>query len=324
MTKVCEQIRELLASSERIILLSHHNPDGDTLGSMLALWHHLSPGRKIRMACSDPVPELYRFLPGWEEVLTNEEALAKKETYDLAVAVDASDLGRLGPGGGELIARAQVVVSIDHHATGEPFGNPAWIDPDAAATGELVWALLRDCLTEEIATALYTAIITDCGSFRYANTTAQTLTIAGKLVEAGADPHLIATRVFETRSFASLKLLERALGTLEVDGTGQLGWMELTEEMFQATGATQEAGEGFVNYVRMIEGVRLAILFRENSGKVRVSLRSLDVDVGKLAATFGGGGHVRAAGCELAMPLADAKEQVLARAREFLEGKKIR
>ncbi|NLC46140.1 MAG: bifunctional oligoribonuclease/PAP phosphatase NrnA [Firmicutes bacterium] len=324
MTKVCEQIRELLASSERIILLSHHNPDGDTLGSMLALWHHLSPGRKVRMACSDPVPELYRFLPGWEEVLTNEEALAKKETYDLAVAVDASDLGRLGPGGGELIARAQVVVSIDHHATGEPFGNPAWIDPDAAATGELVWALLRDCLTEEIATALYTAIITDCGSFRYANTTAQTLTIAGKLVEAGADPHLIATRVFETRSFASLKLLERALGTLEVDGTGQLGWMELTEEMFQATGATQEAGEGFVNYVRMIEGVRLAILFRENSGKVRVSLRSLDVDVGKLAATFGGGGHVRAAGCELAMPLADAKEQVLARAREFLEGKKIR
>ncbi|HOB22199.1 MAG TPA: DHHA1 domain-containing protein, partial [Bacillota bacterium] len=175
-----------------------------------------------------------------------------------------------------------------------------------------------------IPTALYTAIITDCGSFRYANTTAQTLTIAGKLVEAGADPHLIATRVFETRSFASLKLLERALGTLEVDGTGQLGWMELTEEMFQATGATQEAGEGFVNYVRMIEGVRLAILFRENSGKVRVSLRSLDVDVGKLAATFGGGGHVRAAGCELAMPLADAKEQVLARAREFLEGKKIR
>lgn len=324
MTKVCEQIRELLASSERIILLSHHNPDGDTLGSMLALWHHLSPGRKVRMACSDPVPELYRFLPSWEEVLTNEEALAKKETYDLAVAVDASDLGRLGPGGGELIARAQVVVSIDHHATGEPFGNPAWIDPDAAATGELVWALLRDCLTEEIATALYTAIITDCGSFRYANTTAQTLTIAGKLVEAGADPHLIATRVFETRSFASLKLLERALGTLEVDGTGQLGWMELTEEMFQATGATQEAGEGFVNYVRMIEGVRLAILFRENSGKVRVSLRSLDVDVGKLAATFGGGGHVRAAGCELAMPLADAKEQVLARAREFLEGKKIR
>ena len=324
MTKVCEQIRELLASSERIILLSHHNPDGDTLGSMLALWHHLSPGRKVRMACSDPVPELYRFLPGWEEVLTNEEALAKKETYDLAVAVDASDLGRLGPGGGELIARAQVVVSIDHHATGEPFGNPAWIDPDAAATGELVWALLRDCLTEEIATALYTAIITDCGSFRYANTTAQTLTIAGKLVEAGADPHLIATRVFETRSFASLKLLERALGTLEVDGTGQLGWMELTEEMFQDTGATQEAGEGFVNYVRMIEGVRLAILFRENSGKVRVSLRSLDVDVGKLAATFGGGGHVRAAGCELAMPLADAKEQVLARAREFLEGKKIR
>ena len=143
-------------------------------------------------------------------------------------------------------------------------------------------------------------------------------------MEAGADPHLIATRVFETRSFASLKLLERALGTLEVDGTGQLGWMELTEEMFQATGATQEAGEGFVNYVRMIEGVRLAILFRENSGKVRVSLRSLDVDVGKLAATFGGGGHVRAAGCELAMPLADAKEQVLARAREFLEGKKIR
>ena len=324
MTKVCEQIRELLASSERIILLSHHNPDGDTLGSMLALWHHLSPGRKVRMACSDPVPELYRFLPGWEEVLTNEEALAKKETYDLAVAVDASDLGRLGPGGGQLIARAQVVVSIAHHATGEPFGNPAWIDPDAAATGELVWALLRDCLTEEIATALYTAIITDCGSFRYANTTAQTLTIAGKLVEAGADPHLIATRVFETRSFASLKLLERALGTLEVDGTGQLGWMELTEEMFQATGATQEAGEGFVNYVRMIEGVRLAILFRENSGKVRVSLRALDVDVGKLAATFGGGGHVRAAGCELAMPLADAKEQVLARAREFLEGKKIR
>ena len=122
MTKVCEQIRELLASSERIILLSHHNPDGDTLGSMLALWHHLSPGRKVRMACSDPVPELYRFLPGWEEVLTNEEALAKKKpTIWLWLLMPA--IWAFQPRWRGADSQAQVVVSIDHHATGEPFGN---------------------------------------------------------------------------------------------------------------------------------------------------------------------------------------------------------
>lgn len=312
------QIRELMGKTKRILLLAHRNPDGDTLGSMLALWYHLAPNRQVTMVCSDPVPELYKFLPGWEQVLTICEALAQKEGYQLAIAVDASDLGRLGPGVQELLARAQRVVSIDHHATGEPFGDPAWIDPGAAATGELIYDLLEESITPQIATALYTAIVTDCGSFRYANTTARTLAIGSKLVEAGADPNQIATIVFETRSLASLKLLKQALGTLQVDEDGKLGWMELTEKMFQASGAKQGEGEGFVNYVRMIAGVGIAILFHENGDKVRVSFRSQDLDVGKLAATFGGGGHMRAAGCELSLPFSEAKQQVLAQARDFI------
>mgnify|MGYP002409383695 FL=1 len=304
----------------RILLLAHHNPDGDTLGCLLALGHYLAPGRQVTMVCADPVPDLYKFLPGWDRVLTNQEALALPGEYQLAIAVDASDLGRLGTGGEELLARCHRVASIDHHATGEAFGDPAWIDPEAAATGELVYELLLGAITPEIATALYTAIVTDCGSFRYANTTARTLAIASKLVEAGADPHGIATVVFETRSLASLRLLEQALATLQVTDDGKLGWMDLTEEMFQKAQADDTQGEGFVNYVRMIRGVRIAILFRENSQKVRVSFRSQDLDVGKLAASFGGGGHMRASGCELPLPLATAKEKVLATAKSFIEG----
>jgi phosphoesterase RecJ-like protein len=313
-----ERILELMSKVERVLLLAHRNPDGDTLGSMLALGQYLASNRQVTMVCSDPVPQLYRFLSGWEQVLTIQEALALDEKYQLAIAVDASDLGRLGPDAERLLERAERLVSIDHHATGEPFGDPSWIDSSAAATGELIYELIAGSITPRIATALYTAIITDCGSFRYANTTARTLAIASKLVEAGAEPNRIATIVFETRTLSSLKLLKEALGTLQVDEDGKLGWMELTEKMFQACGAKQGEGEGFVNYVRMIQGVAIAILFHENGDKVRVSLRSGDLDVGKLAAIFGGGGHMRAAGCELNLPLSEAKQQVLAAARDFL------
>ncbi len=314
------QIKELLDNSRRILLCAHRNPDGDTLGSMLALWHYLRRDHQVRMVCCDPVPEVYRFLAGWEEILSTQAASALLETYQLAVAVDASDLGRLGPGGEELLARAEKVVTIDHHAVGLSFGDPSWLDSTAAATGELIFSLLEGAITPQMAAALYTAIVTDCGSFRYANTTARTLAIASRLVEAGADPNKIATRVFETRTLASLRLLHQALSTLEVDQTGQLGWMELRDDMFEAVGASPNEGEGFVNYVRMISGVRLAILFHENGSKVRVSLRSQDLDVGKLASLFGGGGHMRAAGCELSQALPQAKSEVLTAARDFLQG----
>lgn len=309
---------ERLAAAGRVLLGCHVNPDGDTLGSALALALALrAAGKQAEVVCADPVPRPYRFLPGSDTLRHTVPAGA----YDLGVILDCDGPKRLGS---VLPAFRQVpfLIEVDHHPGTERFGQLVVVDTTAAATAEPLFTLLKlggFALTAAIATCLYVAILTDTGSFRFANTTGRALRLAAELVACGAHPGEIAEQVYASRSFASVALLGRALASLQRSDAGALAWAHLTPRDFTETGSGDADTEGIVHHLRDIEGVRVAALFRQIDGKVRVSLRSREpVNVAAVARVFGGGGHRLAAGCTLAAPLDDAERRVLDEARKAL------
>ena len=310
---------EALRTAQRIVVASHVNPDGDTLGCVLALTHALRAlGKEVLPLSADGVPDILAWLPGAEWVETGTE----RRDFDLAVVCDAGALERVGKHVRPVIEAAPQVIDIDHHVADGPFGDIRVLDSRAAATAELVWEVIkalskavgRDLATREVAECLLTGIVTDTGSFRFLNVTPRTFRLAAQLQELGVSPAPIAERVFENRSLASQKLLGRALDSLQVSPDGRVAWAHVTAQDFQDLEATDAETEGIVNHVRAVTGVQVGILFREIPGqKVRLSLRARDgADVNKIANVFGGGGHKLAAGCSLAPPLATAEQTVVA------------
>ena len=310
---------EALRTAQRIVVASHVNPDGDTLGCVLALTHALRAlGKEVLPLSADGVPDILAWLPGAEWVETGTE----RRDFDLAVVCDAGALERVGKHVRPVIEAAPQVIDIDHHVADGPFGDIRVLDSRAAATAELVWEVIkalskavgRDLATREVAECLLTGIVTDTGSFRFLNVTPRTFRLAAQLQELGVSPAPIAERVFENRSLASQKLLGRALDSLQVSPDGRVAWAHVTAQDFQDLEATDTETEGIVNHVRAVTGVQVGILFREIPGqKVRLSLRARDgADVNKIANVFGGGGHKLAAGCSLAPPLATAEQTVVA------------
>ncbi|HWR39696.1 MAG TPA: bifunctional oligoribonuclease/PAP phosphatase NrnA [Patescibacteria group bacterium] len=304
---------DLLKQARSVALTTHMRPDGDAIGSMLGLYHHLqATGKQVAMLLDDEVPPMYRFLPAWEKIARPGE----RQAYDLLVILDASDAERVGTVSDAVDAP---VLNLDHHISNAGFADYSYVDSAAAATGEIVLDLLL--LAEApgspaLASCLYTAIATDCGFFRYANTAAATFRHAARLVEWGAQPELVA-EAMDVRPLASVQALGRVLETLELYANNRIACISLTEDLLNEV---REYTDGLVNYPRTIEGVDVAILFKvaENS-QVRVSLRSRGFDVSRLALTFGGGGHVRAAGCTVKGSLAEAKEQVITMLTRQLE-----
>ncbi|MCL4424838.1 MAG: bifunctional oligoribonuclease/PAP phosphatase NrnA, partial [Firmicutes bacterium] len=220
-------------------------------------------------------------------------------------------------------SRVALVVNIDHHGTNAGFGQYNYVDVQAAAVGEQIYELLRSMevdISPAIATCLYTAIVTDTGSFRYESTRESTFRVAAELVRLGAKPAQVAENAFETRSLSSARLLGRALETLELTPDGKVAWLVISRAALEETGASDEETEGIINYARAIRGVEVGLLFRETGdGKVRVSLRSRhQVDVSRVASHFDGGGHPRAAGCTLSLPLNEAREKVITAVRGAL------
>ncbi len=313
---------DCLRRGQRFALMLHVRPDGDSIGSSLALGLALRRlGKTAVLVRADDLPANLLFLPGIEEFVHYSEVGGE---FDAAVFLDCGDLDRIGPAK-ILVERARRLVNIDHHPSNQRFGDVNVIEPRAAAAGEVAHALIRELgvsLDFPIACALYVALITDTGSFRYENTSAATHEIAAELLRAGVKPAEVARAVWEDRSLSSLRLLQAALAALEVSGDGRLAWTTLTREDFQRAGAHSLESEGIVNYPRTLRGVEIAALFLEEApGEVKVSLRSnRRVDVSLIASHFGGGGHARAAGCTIRAPLAEARELVLARAREALGG----
>lgn len=299
--------------SQTIVLACHVNPDGDALGSMLGLALALRPLDKIVTCLSeDGVPAILTFLPGAELV----QQTTDQTEFDLALVVDSGDLPRVGSTVQPLVGRARRTVDIDHHVTSGAFGDIRVLDAHAASTAEIVYALLQTLqvsITPEIATCLFTGILTDTGSFRFQNVTPNTLTVAAALLEAGAPPALISEHVFENRTFAATQLTGCALASLQKTSDGRIVWAHITAANFADTYATDQDTEGIVSYVRGVQNAEVGILFREMAvGGVRVSLRSRDtVNVAEIAEQFEGGGHKMASGCTVNLPLADAEAAVI-------------
>jgi phosphoesterase RecJ-like protein len=300
-----KQIAELLQSSNTIIITAHIHPDGDCLGSMLALHEYLaSRGKSVKMILDDEVPALYNFLPGYETIA---KPTTKVINADLLIVLDASDIERIGKVKEHVNAP---ILNIDHHVSNTKFADYWYINSKSSATGEIILQLLyllNAKITADMATCLYTAIATDCGFFRYANTSVQTMRYAADLIEYGASPNSISESM-ETKPLESVLTLSKVLETLELHYHGKIA----TITVFPDTLDTLDSTEGFINYPRIIEGVEIAIMFKiMNEGTIRISFRSKTVDVSALAFLFGGGGHVRAAGCAIVGMIEDVKKKVL-------------
>lgn len=305
-------IAAAIRRSKSILICGHIMPDGDCLGSILALGLSLEAmGKKVVMAGPDPIPALYEFLPGAGRFQTG---APPDIDYDTFIILDCSVPERLGRGYQELLTQQKVIINIDHHAGSGIKGTYSYIDTGAAAVGEIILDLLKFMqinISFEAAINLYTAIATDTGSFQYDNVTPGTHRRAAELLELGVPGFQINVALHEEKPKAALILLREALHTLTMSPCGKVCWMMVTIEMLKKTGAVDEHTEGLINYCRSIKGVEVGLLFREVlEGTYRVSLRSKNIDVNKLAAQFGGGGHTKAAGCVLKGDLKEIQDRV--------------
>ncbi len=320
------QAVSVIQNARRIVISSHINPDGDALGSTLALTHALRHlGKDVTLLLADGVPEIYRWLPGCDFVVQSTD----QRDFDLAIVCDAGTLIRVGKSIVPVIQSAMIVMDIDHHVADGPFGDIRILDSRAAATAELVWPLLNrlstaagmNLLTADIAFCLQCGLVTDTGSFRFPNVTPAVFELAAKLQRLGAAPAPICEHVFETRSYASTMLLGRALSSVRLTEDGKVAWAHVTAADFAEFNGSDAETEGVVNHVRALKGVDVALLFREIPGRaIRVSLRARDgADVNKIANAFGGGGHRLAAGCSIDLPLAEAETALVGEASRQLK-----
>jgi phosphoesterase RecJ-like protein len=301
----------------RALMLGHVHPDADVLGTLLAVGEVLAArGWTVTEGGPHPAPAVLSFLPGVERYRTID---AVRGPLDVAVLTDCPNPGRTQGLLEQARATGATILNIDHHHDNRQYGDVNWIDPSAAATGEMVYRLvtaLGERVTPSIATNLFTAIHTDTGSFRYSNTTPETFRIAAALVGAGADPSLVSGHLYERRDAAALRWLGESLRRIEVSADGRIAWLALP------SGVVPESfieAEELVNYPRSIDSVRVACFLRQLGDQVKVSLRAKgDVDVSRIASRFGGGGHPNAAGCTVPGDLSDVTRDVLAAVQEGL------
>ncbi len=319
-----EQIANIIRKGSSFLILEHEKPDGDCIGSGLALAQALSHlDKKVLLLSQDPHPDTYSFLPGVHLHSITSKMEHKDTKWDAVIFVDCTDSKRTGKAIN--YANSEIWINIDHHISNSGFGHFKIVDPYAAATGELVFFLLKVMnitIDVDIATCLYVALVSDTGGFRYQNTSPRCFHVAAELIDLGVRPSQVADYLYETRSFSSLMLLKKSLCTLTLYKGGQLASIEVTEEMIESVGASFEDADSIIDYPRSIAGVEVTLCFKESLGQstVRLSLRSKSrVDVSKIAEALGGGGHPRAAGAVLQGNLKQAKSRVF----EVLDGLEI-
>ena len=309
MSKNCSlaETGKLLKAANKLVIVSHVSPDGDTIGSSLALMHALRMlGKEVIMNVDDDISTVYSFLPGIEEF----RRFAPDESVetDLLVIVDASSADRAG--NAIDVVRSHAVLNIDHHKTNTRFADYLYLDSDAAATAEIIYSLLLEMgieLTTDIATCIYEGIYTDTGSFKYSNTTSKTMETAAALLKFGVNPSLISDNM-ELKSRSQMEMLRKVLETLTFLKGGKIAYIEIAPELYDHNVDT----DAFISYPRYVEGVEIALLFKQvEDNLTRVSFRSKEIDVAKIALSFGGGGHKKAAGCSIYAPLKDAETVVL-------------
>jgi phosphoesterase RecJ-like protein len=304
-----------LGRAQRALVTGHLRPDGDSLGSQLALAelaHAL--GVSTTVVNHDTAPSSLSQLPGIETVVVSDDLPADfPNAFDLVVAIECPDRDRAGFSGLDRLP----ILNIDHHPANDLYGEVNYIDVGAPAVGEMIWRMFAEAGVEASATAAtnaYVALSTDTGDFRYSNATGRAFRAAAEMVDAGASPTTVAHWIHGRRPAAAVKLLGEALSTLRFEAGGRVAVVELDEAAFRRSGAGPEDTEDVINHPRAIDGVRaVAFLKQWEPGVVRISLRSTgDVNVRRVAEEFGGGGHANAAGCTIESDLADARERIVA------------
>jgi len=320
------EVADAIKKYDNYLITSHVNVEGDAIGSEIGIYYMAKQlGKNAIMVNSDPVPERYRFLPSWDKIIIGNNIGVKK--YSNVIIVDCPTAERSGKIAA-LLKSPEVkinIINIDHHVSNENFGNFNWVNPDASSCGEMVYKLYKEMglnITDDIATVLYVAILTDTGSFRYDSTTSETHQICGDLLKLGIKPAKIAEKVYETKNTGDMALLARALLTIKVTKNGKIAYIYATKKMMEETNTTPDQTDGFINFARSLKGTEISVFFREDledPEKIHVGFRSKgSANVNILATKFGGGGHPKASGCLLKGPLDKVVAKVLKTAEEFL------
>ena len=312
------EILDVINKSESFIITSHIMPDGDSVGSLLAMTLFLEGlGKNVIPMVRDPIPKRYLFLPGSEDIQK-----ACDEFSDVVICLDSGDEERLGLDQ-PVRKYGSRVINIDHHKTNDMFGDINYVDSKASSTGEILYDLIsvRSGIDLNIALCLYTAIVTDTGSIRYSNTSPKTLKILSHLLEIGVKPDLVSRNVFENKSPEAISLLKAFLDTIEFHANGAIALSHLTQKMIDSAGAQEDDCDGLINWPRQIRGVEIAAFLRQIEDKViKVGLRSNGkMDVSKIAKAYQGGGHAKAAGFTLNTTLDRAELLVARTLQEYLE-----
>jgi bifunctional oligoribonuclease and PAP phosphatase NrnA len=316
------QIVDAIRSRQRFVLSSHSRPDGDSIGSQLAMAYALRDlGKQVELVNADPAPPQLMGFPGVADIRI---APAVEGGFDASIIMECSDLGRTGVTG---LDRG-FVINIDHHPGNKAYGQINWFDAGAAACAELVFDVVRALgvpLSKEIATHVYLAILTDTGSFHYSSISAKTFEICRQLLEAGVDPVRVSRQVFDSNSMGRLRLMASVLGGMSFDPSNRVGILYLDHAMARAAGGTYDDTEGLINQPLSVKEVQAVVFFKQSEGDgYRVSMRSKgEVDIGAVAKEFGGGGHKNAAGCSAAGPIDTLKAtfvEKMLRAIELQDG----
>jgi len=310
-----------LKDNNNFLITAHIDPEGDSIGSQLAIHCILSKLKKKALIVNHhSVPNNLRFLKH-QDLVTCE--IPENFQPDAAIILDCPVKERAGKIS-NCFSKIPLIINIDHHISNEFFGDINWVDPEASSVGEMIFLLCEKLslkIDKDAAEAIYTAIMTDTGMFNYDNTSSRTHSVAGKLINIGVKPKEIYKNVFEQKSISELRLLGMALATLKIDGT--MAYMELTRDMYAAVGVDSISTDEFIKFPRSIKGIEACVFFKESGTpckQIKVSFRSSGkLDINNVASLFGGGGHPQAAGCALDCSLAEAKEKVLAELKRALK-----
>lgn len=315
------RFKALMEEHREVVVFGHKDADGDTLGCSLAFAEALRrQGKQVHVLIPPPLPDMYRWLPGFDAIV--DEPPPGVSDVPLVVFFDAGNMERSGSAVRH-IAEGATIVNIDHHSSNSRFGDVNIIDPNASAVGQMGLHMLEQFgweITPTMATNLYTAVLTDTGGFRHENTTAQVLADASRLAALGADPSYIAAMVYKSRPLTTLKLSGLVLASMQVELNGRLAWAKVTRQMLRKANAVMAESEGIIDSLNSIAGLEAAIVFKEVGTRLtKISVRTRGhVDAAKLCARFGGGGHVRAAGAEVRLPMPQAIDAVRQAAIEAL------
>ncbi|MDD4725638.1 MAG: bifunctional oligoribonuclease/PAP phosphatase NrnA [Tissierellia bacterium] len=303
-----------ITNVNNIYIASHINPDGDNIGSILAMALGLKKiNKNVKILKTDEIPSDYMFLPNIDMIKTYD--IDEIDTIELLIVLDCGDVDRLGKYK-SIVSKSNTVINMDHHISNSRFGDINLIDEKAAATGELVYDILNKMnleINKDIATCLYTAISTDTGSFLYDSVTARTHEIAISLIKAGIDKSDINIKLYQSRSIERTKLFISSLSTLKTYYDNKIATVKITQEMLKNSNTKMEDTEGIISFIRDIEPVEVACLLKENNKKeIKISLRSKRfVDVSEICSTFNGGGHKRASGCTINENIDDAEKLIV-------------